>query len=135
MPCLVHPRARRAFASATAVVAVLALSPVTPAQADTHGDGGFHGGGGHRGGAHFGGGFHGGWHHGWNGFGVGVLGVPDYDWEAYEEAYPYDYGAPYYPASPSVAMSSYWYYCQNPAGYYPYVQQCSGAWQPVPAGG
>jgi hypothetical protein len=92
--------------------------------------------------AHFGGGFHGGgfagshggWHHGWNGvgFGVGVLGVPDYDWEAYEEAYPRGYGAPYYPASPSVAMGSYWYYCPSPAGYYPYVQQCSGPWQPVP---
>ncbi len=24
-----------------------------------------------------------------------------------------------------------WYYCQNPAGYYPYVQSCSQAWIPV----
>jgi hypothetical protein len=25
----------------------------------------------------------------------------------------------------------YWYYCQDPQGYYPYVQQCPRAWQPV----
>jgi hypothetical protein len=25
----------------------------------------------------------------------------------------------------------FWYYCQNPAGYYPYVQSCPVAWQPV----
>ena len=26
---------------------------------------------------------------------------------------------------------SYWYYCADPQGYYPYVQQCPGGWQPV----
>ncbi len=25
----------------------------------------------------------------------------------------------------------YWYYCQNPVGYYPYVQQCPGGWMTV----
>jgi hypothetical protein len=25
----------------------------------------------------------------------------------------------------------YWYYCQNPPGYYPYVQQCPGGWLEV----
>jgi hypothetical protein len=25
----------------------------------------------------------------------------------------------------------YWYYCDNPAGYYPYVQQCPGGWRQV----
>jgi hypothetical protein len=25
----------------------------------------------------------------------------------------------------------YWYYCQNPQGYYPYVQQCPGGWMQV----
>jgi hypothetical protein len=25
----------------------------------------------------------------------------------------------------------YWYYCQNPQGYYPYVQQCPGGWMTV----
>lgn len=24
-----------------------------------------------------------------------------------------------------------WYYCANPPGYYPYVPQCPGGWQPV----
>ena len=33
-------------------------------------------------------------------------------------------------ASAPVAPS-YWYYCQNPAGYYPYVSQCPGGWLPV----
>jgi hypothetical protein len=27
-----------------------------------------------------------------------------------------------------------WYYCQNPAGFYPYVTSCTSGWQPVPAG-
>jgi hypothetical protein len=25
----------------------------------------------------------------------------------------------------------YWYYCDNPQGYYPYVAQCPGGWQQV----
>ena len=32
------------------------------------------------------------------------------------------------PLSPSV-----WYYCNNPEGYYPDVQQCPGGWRTVPA--
>jgi hypothetical protein len=72
-----------------------------------------------------------------------------YSGYAYPSAYPAQAAAPYgYPAQaapsgyPSQAMTyapaapatSYWYYCQNPAGYYPYVQQCPTQWQPVPAG-
>lgn len=26
-----------------------------------------------------------------------------------------------------------WYYCRNPAGYYPYVRSCAEGWQRVPA--
>jgi hypothetical protein len=26
-----------------------------------------------------------------------------------------------------------WYFCDNPQGYYPYVQQCPGGWKQVPA--
>ena len=33
------------------------------------------------------------------------------------------------PAPPNLDPN-FWYYCQNPAGYYPYVQACS-AWQQV----
>jgi hypothetical protein len=25
----------------------------------------------------------------------------------------------------------YWYYCQNPQGYYPYVKSCPGGWTQV----
>lgn len=35
------------------------------------------------------------------------------------------------PAPAASAPSAYWYYCSNPQGYYPYVKQCSTAWQPV----
>ncbi len=29
------------------------------------------------------------------------------------------------------AAPAYWYYCQNPQGYYPYVTQCLGGWLTV----
>jgi hypothetical protein len=59
--------------------------------------------------------------------------------------YPYAYyPAPYYPAPPVVvqqqpqvyakparSQSDYWYYCQNPQGYYPYVRRCPGGWMKV----
>jgi hypothetical protein len=32
------------------------------------------------------------------------------------------------PAPPQTS----WYHCDNPQGYYPYVQQCPGGWRPVP---
>jgi hypothetical protein len=38
--------------------------------------------------------------------------------------------APQIPSPPPPA-SAYWYYCEDPQGYYPQVQQCSGDWQPV----
>lgn len=31
------------------------------------------------------------------------------------------------PSAPTV----YWYYCDNPQGYYPYVQRCPGGWRQV----
>src|SRR5262249_44755771 len=52
--------------------------------------------------------------------------------------------APVYAAPPAVVYApppvsappppapAYWYYCQNPAGYYPYVSQCPGGWLTVP---
>jgi hypothetical protein len=82
----------------------------------SHG-GGWHGGGWHGGGWH-GGSHHGGW--GW-GYGGGWWG-PDY-------AYGYDWDYPYY-ATPPATYASTWY-CPNPPGYYPYVTQCYGAWQPA----
>lgn len=110
--------------------------------------GGFHGGGFHAGAFH-GGGFHGTfaglhngfagehqryWHHGWhNGrYGWWFVG-PGLAWTYYDYpwwgSYPdydyYDYSQPY--------ASQTWYYCSDPAGYYPYVTQCNTGWQAVPA--
>jgi tetratricopeptide (TPR) repeat protein len=36
---------------------------------------------------------------------------------------------------PPVAQKNaagYWYYCNNPAGYYPYIKTCPNGWQQVP---
>ncbi len=58
--------------------------------------------------------------------------------------YPYSY--PYYSAPPvvneqqpteyiqrdeTVEQPDYWYFCQNPQGYYPYVKQCPNGWTRV----
>jgi hypothetical protein len=85
------------------------------------------------------------------GVGIGPVWGP---WYPYPVGYPYPYAYPYpYPAAPAVlpappAQTVYvenpqaaapapaantWYFCRNPQGYYPYVKQCSGAWEPVPA--
>jgi hypothetical protein len=52
----------------------------------------------------------------------------------------YDPGSSYYGNYPGYGYSSRpkarqtWYYCSDPAGYYPYVTQCKTGWAPVPAG-
>jgi len=133
-------------AAAALLFATALLQPDLAKAAHGGGGGGFHGGGGgfHGGGFH-GGGFHGGGFHGgfaghggnwrggrygWGGgLGLGLgwgLGYP-YDWSYY----PPDYG--YYGYSQPYSASQYWYYCSNPAGYYPYVTQCNTGWQTVPA--
>src|SRR5213594_3479559 len=63
--------------------------------------------------------------------GVGV-GAPVW-WPAYAYPYPaYAYAPPTDYAQPYGRQeSAYWYYCQNPAGYYPYVQQCPTSWLQV----
>jgi hypothetical protein len=54
---------------------------------------------------------------------------------AYSYAYPYAYPPVVVQPSPQVSVQppppQYWYYCDNPQGYYPYVQQCAGGWRPV----
>jgi hypothetical protein len=93
-----------------------------------HGGGGFHGGGGWRGGGHFRGGV-------WIG--------PGWWWDPF--FYPYYPAYPYYSQPPVVIQqqpqeyilpesqpeASYWYYCSNPKGYYPYVKRCPGGWMKV----
>jgi hypothetical protein len=91
------------------------------------GFGGFHGGGFHGGGFH-GGGFHGGGFrgdrfHGNRFFFGGAFADPW--WGYYPDSGYYDYSQPY--------SSQTWYYCSDPAGYYPYVAQCNTGWQTVPA--
>jgi hypothetical protein len=112
------------------------------------GFGGFHGGGFHPGTLHSGGfhdgvaglhnGFgdgHGGhWYHGWHngrygwwtvGPGVGWTYYTYPGWSSYPDYGYYDYGQPY--------AGQTWYYCSDPAGYYPSVTQCNTDWQTVPA--
>ena len=115
-----------------------------------HGGGGGHGGGGHMGGGggHFGygGGFHGGYYGGYRGGLYFGLGFPYYGYGYGYPYYGYPYAYPYY--SPAVVAApqtyiqqpapvtqqnpaGYWYYCNNPEGYYPYVKACPNGWQQV----
>jgi hypothetical protein len=68
-----------------------------------------------------------------------------YPYYAYPYAYPYGYPYPYPYYRSGVALEApqvyveqapaqqqqYWYYCKDPQGYYPYVQECPGGWTPV----
>ena len=143
-----RPRIGRALAIAAALLCATALSQPNPAYAGPHGGGGgggFHGGGGgfHGGGFHAMGGFHGGGFHGSGSHGGGFHdgrfhdgrfhdnrfffgGSFGFPWGGYYPDYGYDdYSQPY--------SSQTWYYCSDPAGYYPYVTQCNTGWQTVPA--
>ena len=97
-----------------------------------HAHGAWHGGGGWHGSVHDWRGGH--WFHGWYGGRFGWYWyVPGYDWYAYYDAPVYPYPAYPYAGGPAPTPNV-WYYCLSPPGYYPYVQQCAGPWQPVPAG-
>src|SRR5215469_4226240 len=115
-----RPRIGRALATvATAVLCAVALGQPNLAYAGPHGGGG--------------GGFHGDRFH--DGrfdhdrfrdrrffFGGSFV----YPWWGYYPDYGYyGYSQPY--------SSQTWYYCSDPAGYYPYVTQCNTGWQAVPA--
>ncbi len=130
------------IAAALLFTATIAPPDVAKAAQGGAGGGGFHGGGGgfHGGGFH-GGGFHGGGFHGGGfhrgfgggraGFAIGLGGLyPPYGWD-YSYPYADTDGYPDYGYQPYAAQ--YWYYCSDPAGYYPYVTQCNTGWQPVPA--
>lgn len=87
--------------------------------------------------------------------GVGIYwGPPVFGYPyPYPYAFPYPYYPEYYPpaviavpseppqymeqgdtsATPQAPEPSYWYHCARPAGYYPYVKNCPGGWQKVPA--
>jgi len=123
-----------------------ALALAIPAQAAPSGGSG---GSGH----HFESGGRGDFHRGFHdhdrgrfGFGLG-FGYWD-PWWGWDWGYPYYY--PYYyppypayyppPAGPApqepveatgAPPQQFWYYCDDPQGYYPYVTNCSGAWRQV----
>ena len=133
-----RPRIKRALAVAAALLCATALSEPNLAYAGPHGGGGgggfhsggmggFHGGGFHGGGFHgdrfHGGRFHGDRFHDNRFFFGGSFAYPG--WGYYPDYGYYDYGQPY--------SSQTWYYCSDPAGYYPYVTQCNTGWQAVPA--
>jgi len=77
------------------------------------------------------------------------FGIPWYSRPYYPYSY---YSYPYYPYYPPVVAvpsnppvyierdppqttqqfpSGYWYYCDNPSGYYPYVKECPQGWRQV----
>jgi hypothetical protein len=78
------------------------------------------------------------WRHAWHNGHYGWWWFLDGLWYFYEEPiYPYPtFIGPAYeedlvaPPPPPVAA---WYYCSDPAGYYPYVQACPTGWRTVPA--
>ena len=88
------------------------------AQSAHGGGGGFHGGGFHSRGFH-GGGFHGGYFHR-----SGTYYAYPW-WGSYPDYGYYDYSQP--------SGGQTWYYCSDPAGYYPFVTRCNTGWQAVPA--
>ena len=110
-----------------------------------------HGGWNHgwwNGGWHGNGWWHNGWHGGWWGWGY-----PGWCCSGWGNSVSFSFGFPvaypYYaypvavPESPPVtvvqpaaapgpAPQQSWYFCSNPKGYYPYVQNCSSGWSSVP---
>lgn len=86
--------------------------------------------------------------HGHSGFGF-YFGMPFYPYYSYPY-YRYPYAYPYYyppavvtvPSTPPIYIqqsppatqgysSGYWYYCNYPEGYYPYIKECPDGWQQV----
>ncbi len=98
-------------------------------------------GGGHHSRGHYGGGFsHGGY------YSLGLLGLGYglgyYDRPYYSPYYAYPPTIVTVPMTPPVYIqqaqpvtqqypAGYWYYCDNPQGYYPYIKQCPNGWQQV----
>jgi hypothetical protein len=137
------------------MVFLIAALFINPVWARGVGLGGFHGGGGFRGGSWGHSGFHGGgWRHGgwgpvrhYGGIGFGVYGL-GYSPGFYGGYYPYG-GYYSYPSTTIIAPQTspvyiqqtqpavrqypagYWYYCDNPAGYYPTVSKCPNGWHQV----
>ena len=125
-------RAHLMLSSLVMIAFFVLVAAVPPSGAD--GRGGWQGSGWHRAG----------WHGGFWGPRV-YIGGPL--WYPGPYAYPYPFYAPPVYAPPIYAppvveeplppayveprSPAYWYYCQDPPGYYPYVSTCAVGWQQV----
>ncbi len=133
------------------LLAALIIALLVPSPGFARGWRGYRGGG-HRGGGYWGGAVAAGI---FGGFATGILldralapwpayyPEPYYPAPYYPGGYPYySYPAPYYQPAPMIAaqpapqayqppQQQYWYWCDNPQGYYPYVQQCPSNWRQV----
>jgi hypothetical protein len=89
---------------------------------------------------------HGGYHHGHASVGVFIaapLFLPRYFDAPFYDYYYYNPPLVSAPSAPTTYIQQrtagpsddegqgYWYYCGDPQGYYPYLQQCPGGWQQV----
>ena len=139
------------MALALAMAFVLLATSVAEANGRHRGGGYYRGGhhhGGHYRGSYYRGGWGwgGGWGYGWGGDWGGFAVYPrviiggSYGWG---NPYPY-YSYPYYPrpivierSEPQIYVQQpqpepqYWYYCENPKGYYPSVKKCRNEWLKV----
>jgi hypothetical protein len=152
MPLLSPSLTRLASA---AIIAAFALN--APAARAQH-NGGDHNGGGYHGGGYHGSDFHGRdfghfspaergiwrggqWEHGWHDGRFAWWWTAGGGWYFYPEpVYPFPTYVPpaiivqQAPPAPSgLPPSQFWYFCDNPQGYYPYVAACNGPWREVPA--
>ena len=93
---------------------------------------GYHGGSGH---GYYGGGwghgYYGGWWPGIYWGGPVVVGSPWYPYDYYPQPPTVIQQAPVYVQPQQQEDANYWYYCENPKGYYPYVTSCPGGWMKV----
>lgn len=82
------------------------------------------------------------WHYGWYGGHLGWWWVIDGAWYLYPTpVYPYPdvvtvpvVTLPAPAPVPAATGQPFWYWCDQPAGYYPTVPTCSIPWKAVPAG-
>jgi hypothetical protein len=82
------------------------------------------------------------WHHEWHNGRYGWWWFAGGSWYFYDApVYPYPtvvsevvYAEPNAgPPPPAGTQAPTYYWCDNPRGYYPYVQNCVAPWRPVPA--
>jgi len=122
------------------IIIALAISLLLSSTASA---GGYSGGGGYKGGYYRGGGHYGSYYRGGTSL---AIGWPYWGPSWYYPSYYYPYYAPVdeVPSTPPVYIersepaddstpSGIWYYCPDSKTYYPYVMECPGSWQTVPA--